>query len=166
MVFIDAHRVGKQTENMSRLAGLLVLATLATSVANAAPPFGTWKMNMQKSHFPGPGHPFSKVFKSFTLRIEPADNGMIRVTGWVEPLDGTPVQPNSFLMREDGKDYPVTSAPFDSVSTTPVDATTSILIEKRDGKIVQKKRRVIDGNIMTDTTIFPDISKVEVWERQ
>jgi hypothetical protein len=64
MVFIDAHRVGKQTENMSRLAGLLVLATLATSVANAAPPFGTWKMNMQKSHFPGPGTLFQKFSKA------------------------------------------------------------------------------------------------------
>jgi hypothetical protein len=148
--------------NMSRLAVLLVLATLATTVANAAPPFGTWKMNLQKSHF----NPAPAPFKSFTFEVEPADNGMIRVTVWVEPLDGTPVQPNSFLMREDGKDYPVTNAPFDSFSITPVDATTSILIEKRDGKIVQKKRRVIDGNIMTDTAIFPDPSHVEVFERQ
>lgn len=69
-------------------------------------------------------------------------------------------------MREDGKDYPVTNGPYDSVSITPVDATTSILIGKRDGKIIDKKRRVIDGNIMTDTSIFPDPSHVEVFERQ
>jgi hypothetical protein len=147
---------------MSRLTGLLVLAILATSVANAAPPFGTWKMNLHKSHF----NPAPAPFKGFTVRFEPADNGMIRVTVWVEPLDGTPVQPNSFLMREDGKDYPVTNAPFDSVSTTPVDATTAILIEKRDGKITEKKRRVVDGNIMTETSIIPDPSHVEVFERQ
>ena len=166
MVFVDAHRVGKQREEYvtSRWA------TRPCDPCNIGRECRSTVRNMENEYaevsLPRTGHPFSEVFKSFTLRIEPADNGMIRVTGWVEPLDGTPVQPNSFLMREDGKDYPVTSAPFDSVSTTPVDATTSILIEKRDGKIVQKKRRVIDGNIMTDTTIFPDISKVEVWERQ
>jgi hypothetical protein len=103
-------------------------------------------------------------FRGVTLSFEPAESGMIRVTVTIEPLDGTSIQ-TSYVLREDGKDYPVTNAPFDSISITPIDATTSIVVGKRNSKIIENKRQVVDGNTMTLTSIGID-KNVEVLDKR
>lgn len=151
---------------MLHLTRLFAVAIIATFAANTAPPFGTWKMNPQKSHYvPGPS-----PLKSFALRFEPAENGEYRVTATGESSDGKPIH-TSYVLREDGKDYPVANAPFDSIAVTRIDANTSIVIAKRHGKVIGKTSVVVAGNTMTETTEGVDLTgkafhAVEVLEKQ
>jgi hypothetical protein len=98
------------------------------------------------------------------------ENGEYRVTATGESSDGKPIH-TSYVLREDGKDYPVANAPFDSIAVTRIDANTSIVIAKRHGKVIGKTRVVVAGNTMTETTEGVDLTgkafhAIEVLEKQ
>src|SRR5438105_6139641 len=85
---------------------------------------GTWKLNLEKSKFdPGPPP------KSMTVTIEAAEDG-VKVTTTGESADGTPIN-GSFTAKYDGKDYPVTGGPADSIATKEVDANTHTVVTKK-----------------------------------
>jgi hypothetical protein len=98
-------------------AKFLLLAHLWASIAGATPPFGTWKLNLSKPTFKrGAAH-----FQSFTLTFAPADNGAYRATANRESSNGAPIK-TTYLLKEDGKDHPVTNALFDSIAALPQNA--------------------------------------------
>lgn len=146
---------------MTHLAKFLLFTTIAAGSAMAAPPFGTWKMNPAKSHF-DPGTP---SLKSFTLQFDPAGNGAIRVTATGETADGTPFH-TSYVLKDDGKDYPVTNAPFDTISDTPVDANTDRIVTKRNGTVLERTRVLVAGNTMTEISELPGSHNLVVLEKQ
>ena len=134
---------------MPHLAKLFLFVTMVAGVGGAAPHFGTWKMNPEKSHF----DPVSSRLKSFTLQFAPAE----KVTANGETSDGTPFH-TSYVAKEDGKDYPVTNAPFDSISITATGPNTQTVIAKRNGKVVEKTSVVFAGNTMTESSEGTDAS--------
>jgi hypothetical protein len=138
---------------MPNAAKLFLFVTMVAGVGGAAPHFGTWKMNPEKSHF----DPVSSRLKSFTLQFAPAENGATRVTASGETGEGTPFH-TSYVVKEDGKDYPVTNAPFDSISITATGPNTQTIIAKRGGKVVEKTRVVFAGNTMTESSEGTDPS--------
>lgn len=129
------------------LIKLSLLTLCAVAIGGAAPPYGTWRMNTEKSRVdPGPS-----PYKSFSLTLAPAEGGSYRVTAKGELQDGTPFG-STYLMKSDGKDYPVTNAPFDSISAVEEKPNVSVITMKRQGKVVEKTRSVVSGNVMTNTT--------------
>jgi hypothetical protein len=111
---------------------------------------GTWKRNVAKSQYtPAPKNPI----KSLTVVNEAADDGVkSTVTG--EREDGTPINGGSSV-KYDGKEYPVTGAPWDSTSMKQIDANTFTFESKKTGgKYHITGRSVIskDGKTMTTTT--------------
>ncbi|MDQ6663108.1 MAG: hypothetical protein M3Z23_01790 [Acidobacteriota bacterium] len=155
----------KSIQQMRHSIELFCLFLLATAIAGAAPPFGTWKLNLEKSRFePGPAP------KSFTLTFVPAENGAYRVTASGETSDGAPIE-TTYLLKEDGKDYPVTKAPFDSIAITNEKPNISLITMKQQGKVFERTRSVVSGKLMTNTSDGLDVSgkrfhAVEVLERQ
>jgi hypothetical protein len=151
---------------MQQLAKLFVSTLMVAMIALATPPFGTWKMNLEKSRFdPGPA-----PYKSFTLTFSPGENGAYRVTAKGQTSDGAPVN-TTYMVKNDGKDYPVTNAPFDSIAITEVNPNTSIITVKLRGKVVERARSVVSGNTMTNTTEGVDSADkpyhaLEVFEKQ
>jgi hypothetical protein len=153
---------------MSNPARLLVVTILTVSTATAfgSPPMGSWRLNTDKSHYePGPA-----PLKSFTLKFEPAEQGMYRVTATGEMSDGAPIH-TTYVLRDDGKDYPVANAPFDTISVKRIDANSQSVLMKLHGKMIQRTRVVFRGSTMTETGegIDPSgrtIHSVEVLEKQ
>jgi hypothetical protein len=95
---------------------------------------------------------------------------MYRVTATGELSNGTPIH-TSYVLREDGKDYPVANAPFDTISVQRIDANSQLVISKLNGKIIERSRVVFSGNTMTETAEGIDPSgrsfhAVEVLEKQ
>jgi hypothetical protein len=130
------------------LAKLIIGATIAASGALAADnSLGTWKLNMDKSKFdPAPG-----PVKSLTTTRE-ASAGGVKVTTMGEQTNGTPINA-SYTAKYDGKENPVTGAPYDTIAITQVDANTlTATLRKIDGKYSAKARTVISGETMTTTT--------------
>ena len=131
----------------------LFLTALAAAIAGATPPFGTWKLNLEKSRFePGPA-----PFKSFTLTFIPAENGAYRVTAKGETNNGAPID-TTYLLKDDGKEYPVTNAPFDSIAVTNEKPNVALITTKLHGKVIEKTRVVTSGNVMTETSDGIDAS--------
>jgi hypothetical protein len=105
---------------------------------------GTWKLNLEKSKFnPGPGP------KSLTQAIEAAEDGE-KVTTTGEAADGTPIN-GGFTAKYDGKYYPVTGGPFDSIAIKEVDANTHTAVTKKGGKVYGRGRSTVSGNTLTLT---------------
>ena len=78
---------------------------------------GTWKLNMGKSKF----NPTAPVKSLMTTR-EAAEGGVkLATTG--EQADGTKIN-SSYTVKYDGNDYPVTGAPWDTISIKQVDSNT------------------------------------------
>ena len=142
----------------------LTVALGGTAFAQAV---GTWKLNPAKSKYQ-PG----QAPKSSTLVYEPAGAG-IKVTVDQVPAAGAPIH-YSFTANYDGKDVPVVGNPnADMQSRTRVDANTTKLVNKMDGKIVSTATLVVsaDGKIMTITTTGKDakgqtIDSVAIYEKQ
>jgi hypothetical protein len=142
-----------ERKRMPHPAKLFLFLALTAGIGSGTPHFGTWKMNPERSQFdPGPPR-----LKSFTLQFAPAENGTTRVTADGETGDGTPFH-TSYVLRQDGKDYPVTNAPFDSVSVTEIDSNTQMVISKRSGRVIEKTRVVFAGKTMTETSEGTDPS--------
>src|SRR6266849_980222 len=79
---------------------------------------GNWKLNLEKSTY-NPGPP---TVKSLTAARHASEQGVNAVsTG--ELANGDSIN-SSYTAKYDGKDYPVTGAPWDTVAIKQVDANT------------------------------------------
>jgi hypothetical protein len=154
-----------------KLTCLLVVAFVvgvvsASPLARAADSnVGTWKFNAEKSK--------GTLFKSGTSVIEAEGEG-VKVTVDLVGTDGTPYH-WSFSAKYDGKDNPVTgNSPFGSVvAITRVDAHTTKVTSKRDGKVAATQVMVVsaDGKTRTLTTKGTDakgtpVASTTVYDRQ
>ena len=132
-----------------------VLARLAIGVAitaiglfGADNSLGTWKRNFEKTTGSGP-----RTVKSLTTVREASDGG-VKVTVKGEYMDGTPIN-SSYSVKYDGKEYPVSGAPWDTISIKQIDANTfTSEAKKTGGKYHTMGRTVIskDGKTMTLTS--------------
>jgi hypothetical protein len=125
----------------------LAAATLPRlAFAQNGPQFGTWELNLQRSHNAGP------ALKSRTLNIH--QDGQI-ATDIVRQIDAAGNVSTSVIMHVyDGQPHPATGFPdFDTTVITQVDANSLIASRLRAGKLVQVGTFVIsqDGKTLTIT---------------
>ena len=135
---------------MRRIVARLVIGVAITAIGifGADNSLGTWKRNIDKTKGSGP-----RTVKSLTTMREASDGG-VRVTTNGENMDGTPIN-SSYTAKYDGKEYPVTGAPWDTISIKQIDANRfTSETKKTGGKYHTKGRTVIskDGKTMTLTT--------------
>jgi hypothetical protein len=156
----------KIVANVSMLLTGLVLTTAVTFAADST--VGTWKLNTAKSKFSG-----SFVIKSQTDVRETTADGGAKVTRDAQLGDGTAIK-GSYTYKYDGKEYPVTGLPFDTLSVKRIDAnTTTFEVKKTGGKYHVTGQTVIsaDGKTMTQTAKGTDgegkpISSTSVFDKQ
>jgi hypothetical protein len=154
----------RQASLFTAVALTLAMAFGGTAFAQAV---GTWKLNLTKSKYQQGQAP-----KSITLVYEAAGEG-IKVTVDQVLADGLPSH-YTVTTNYDGKDVPVVGNPnADTVARTRVDATTTKLVNKKDGKILSTATLVVsaDGKTLTITTTGKDakgqtIDSVAVYEKQ
>jgi hypothetical protein len=109
---------------------------------------GTWKLNVEKSK----NTPALFPFKSQSV-IRSASDGGVKVKTTGVQADGTALN-SSYTAKYDGKDSPVTGAPFDTIAIKQEDANTfTATVKQASGKFHAKGRTVIskDGKVMTTT---------------
>jgi len=124
------------------------IAITVLAMSGADNTLGTWKRNVDKTKVTG-----AKPLKSLTTVREAADGG-VKATSTGEYMDGTPIQ-SSYTAKYDGKEYPVTGAPWDTISIKQIDANTlTTELKKTGGKFHTKGRTVVskDGKTMTVTS--------------
>ena len=128
---------------MRRILARLVIVVAITAVGSFAADnsLGTWKRNTDKTTGSGP-----RTVKSLTT-VREASDGSVKVTTTGENMDGTPIK-SSYTAKYDGKDNPVTGAPWDTISIKQIDANTFTSETKKTGKTVISK----DGKTMILTT--------------
>ena len=148
----------------------LVLSSLlfaGSAFAQSDPAVGTWKLNTAKSRYrPGP------VPKANLITIVAVENGL-KVSGQGTDAAGKPTSIN-YTVTYDGKDKPVTGSPdYDATSGKRIDANTTELTRKKEGKMVQTATRKIsaDGKTMTVTSrgktpSGKPLNNVAVYEKQ
>ena len=134
------------------LSAMLAFALMPVGfAANATDPVvGTWKLNIEKSHFAADRMP-----KEMTRTYTPAATGTsMTVTG--VNADGSAVS-QSATLTYDGKDDAFTgSTIWDSLSLKRVNGSTVKAELKKDGKIVGHTTRTISGKgtVLTLTTAY------------
>jgi hypothetical protein len=144
-----------------------VLVITAVVAFGADESLGAWKLNMGKSKF----NPTAPV-KSLTTMREAAEGG-VKLTTTGEQVDGTMIN-SSYTAKYDGNDYPVTGAPWDTISIKQVDSNTFTTVTKKTGgKYKSTGRTVISKDGKTMTTTSKGISAEGkpfnysmVWEKQ
>jgi hypothetical protein len=132
-------------QTLKKLTFVVVLTAVGAFAADNT--LGTWKLNMEKSKF-SPSAPV----KNLTQMREAADGG-VKVTVTGELADGNPIN-GSYTAKYDGKESPVTGAPYDTIAIKQVNANTFTFVQKKtDGKYSVTGRTVIskDGKTMTST---------------
>jgi hypothetical protein len=108
---------------------------------------GTWKRNVDKGQSTPPN---TNPITSMTMVREASDGG-VKVNSTGQRKDGTAIT-SSYTAKYDGKEYPVTGAPWDSISIKQIDANTfATETKKTGGKYHAAGRTVIskDGKTMT-----------------
>jgi hypothetical protein len=134
---------------MRHILAKLAMGTALTvlGMAGADNTLGTWKCNVDKTKSSG-----APTLKSLTTVREASDGG-VKVTSTGESMDGTAIN-SSYTAKYDGKEYPVTGAPWDTISIKQIDANTfTTELKKTGGKFHSKGRTVVstDGKTMTST---------------
>jgi len=129
------------------LAKLFIGAAItAIGAFGADNSLGNWKLNLEKSTY-NPGPP---AVKSLTAARQASEEGVNSVsTG--ELANGDAIN-SSYTAKYDGKDYPVTGAPWDTVAIKQVDANTFTSASKKSGGTYNSTSRTEiskDGNTMT-----------------
>jgi hypothetical protein len=105
--------------------------------------------------------------------VNEAADGGIKATVTGQRQDGTPINA-SYSVKYDGKEYPVTGAPWDTLSMKQIDANTFTSVAKKTGgKYHSTGRTVIskDGKTMTLTVKGTDaegrpMSGTYIYEKQ
>ena len=137
---------------MRNLAVKMFIGVAITTIVmfGADNSIGTWKRNTAQSKSTPPN---ANPIKSLTTVKEATADG-IKVTSTGERQDGTPVN-SSYTAKYDGKEYPVTGAPWDTISIKQIDAVTfTSETKKTGGKYHATSRTIIskDGKTMTITS--------------
>lgn len=123
-------------------------AITAAGAFGADNSLGTWKLNVAKSKL---GTSPSMAFKSLTTTREASDGG-VKVTTTGERPNGEAIN-SSYTAKYDGKEHPVTGAPWDTVAIKQVNANTfTSTTTKKGGKYHRTGRTVISKNGKTMTT--------------
>ena len=133
---------------MQRIVARVVigLATTAIAMFGADIMLGTWKFNaaMSKSTSSNP-------IKSRTEVWESTPDGGVKVTRAEQWADGSTINA-SYAFKYDGKEYPVTGAPWDTIAVTRLDThTTRFEIKKTGGKLHITGRNSISKDGKTKT---------------
>src|SRR6266516_1213326 len=137
---------------MESVFAKLVTAITITAVGmfGADTSLGTWKRNVTKSKT---STPITNPIKSLTL-VNEASAGGIKQTVSGERRNGDVIK-SGFTAKYDGKEYPVSGAPWDTISIKQIDPNTfTTESRKTGGKYHTKGQLVIskDGKTMTLTT--------------
>jgi hypothetical protein len=136
---------------MRNIIAKLVIGVAITTIAmyGADNSIGTWKRNVAKSTSTTPS---TNPVTSLTIVNEAVDGG-VKTTVTGQRKDGTPINGGSSV-KYDGKEYPVTGAPWDMTSMKQInDNTFTFESRKTGGKYHVTGRTVIsnDGKTMTTT---------------
>ena len=127
---------------------VISVAIAAVGAFAADNSIGTWKLNMEKSKFTP-----SAPVKSLSATREASDGG-VKVTMTGERADGTPIN-GSYSAKFDGKDNPVTGAPYDMIAIKQVNANTFTFKAKNTGNKYTSAGRLVvskSGKTMTQTS--------------
>jgi len=129
----------------------LVIGTAITAIGmfGADNSLGTWQRNIAKSKS---SPPLSNPITSMKIVREASDGG-VKSTSTGQRKDGTAIN-STYTAKYDGKEYPVTDAPWDTISIKQRDANTfTTETKKTGGKYHAIGRTVIskDGKTMTLT---------------
>jgi hypothetical protein len=146
----------------------IVMAITTIAAFGADNSVGTWKLNVAKSKSTS-----TNPIKSQTDVREETPDGGVKITRTGQLADGTPTN-YIFTYKYDGKEYPVTGAPFDIISVKRIDANSwNWDVRKSGGKYHVTGRNVIskDGKTMTWTSTGTDaegknVSQTLIFERQ
>jgi hypothetical protein len=147
---------------------VIVMAITAIGVFGADNSVGTWKLNVAKSKYTG-----ANPIKSQTDVREATPDGGVKITRTGQLANGTPSN-YSYAYKYDGKEYPVTGAPFDTISVKRIDANSwSWEVRNTGGKYHATGRTVLskDGKTMTQTSTGTDaegkpMTQTLVFEKQ
>ena len=158
------HARMRQAALFTAVAITLAVALGGTVLAQSV---GTWNLNLAKSKYQKGQAP-----KSMTVVYEAAGEGIKVVVDQV-PADGPPIH-YAYTANYDGKDVPVVGNPnADMAARTRVNATTTKLVNKKDGKILSTVTIVTsaDGKTLTITSTGKDakgqkIDSVAVFDKQ
>lgn len=137
---------------MRKLIAKLVIGVAITAIGmfGADNSLGTWNYNPAKSKVITGNYPV----KSRTEVWDATPDGGVKVTRTQQDADGTTID-FTYTFKYDGKEYPVTGGPFDTISVRRIDANTTSfeVIKKTDGTYHQTGRDVIskDGKTRTLT---------------
>jgi hypothetical protein len=139
---------------MWRLVSSVAVASAVVLIGGTAlaQSVGTWNLNLEKSTYKQGQAP-----KSTTLMYEPAGEG-IKVTVDQVPAEGPAIH-YTYSANYDGKDVAVVGNPNgDMAARTRVNATTTQLVNKKDGQVVSTSTLVdsADGKTLTITTTGKD----------
>jgi hypothetical protein len=128
-----------------KLAKILGMFALGTTLLATSPIFGTWKLNVDKSKYNSGPPP-----KSATITYE-ATADSIKRTGETIDAEGKATS-FSYTAKYDGKDYPITGSDlYDSVAMKSITNQRSAATLKKSGKVVGHVEWVFsdDGKTMT-----------------
>jgi hypothetical protein len=155
------------------LTALLVVSVCPLAAQGTDPFLGTWKLNLEKSRFPGPPPEDPHV-----LTFEPQRDGSI--LGMVFDLDAagrrTPVARLAY--RYDGKEYrdadPRTGEPkTNTLAFTAIDRRTVEVVHRiGDGQATYREIRRVseDGRTLTFSATLPrrggTVTVLQVFDRQ
>ena len=137
---------------MRNIVAKLVIGTAITAIGmfGADNSIGTWSRNVAKSKITPPD---TNPITSLTVVREAIDGGVkVNVTG--QRKDGTAIS-SVYTAKYDGKDCPVTGAPWDTISIKQIDANTFTSETKKTGGNYHTTGRTViskDGKTMTVTT--------------
>jgi hypothetical protein len=146
---------------------IVALTIQGLTLAQNNPRIGTWKLNIEKSHFDGPPP------KSRTVTYEAAGKNGQKCT--VAEIDAKGHSTGGgYTAQFDGKDYPVIGfGPNVTIAVEQIDAHTAKFTAKVAGKVVSIGTGVVsdDGKLFTITQEGPNASghstiTVDVYDRQ
>jgi hypothetical protein len=136
---------------MRNIVAKLVIGVAITTIGmyGADNSIGTWKRNVAKSKSTPPA---TNPITSLTIVYEAVDGG-VKTTVTGQRKDGTAINSTS-TVKYDGKEYPVTGAPWDTISIKQIDANTFTSEQKKTGGKYHTTGRMViskDGKTMTIT---------------
>jgi hypothetical protein len=156
---------------MRRIVARLIVGIAITTIGmfGADNSLGNWKRNIEKSKSTPPST--NPITSMTTVRVAFENGVTANSTG--QRKDGTAIN-SSYSAKYDGKEYPVTDAPWDTISIKQVDANTlTTETKKTGGKYHTIGRTVIsnDGKTMTVTNKGTDaegkpVTNKIVYEKQ
>jgi hypothetical protein len=127
---------------------IVTLMLTAAGVSAADNSIGTWKRNEQKSKSNTTG---ANPITSLTWKLEDVAGG-VKATATGSFKDGRPFK-TEFTVQYDGKEYPVTGAPWDRMAIRQLDANTFEWdTRSTTGKYRSKARVQVSGKTMTMNT--------------